>query len=55
LLSPPKISSFLAFATASFDRGVGFASCRFNCNFPPGDRRVFSPALPLEQPAETSA
>jgi len=55
LLSPPKISSFLAFATASFDRGVGFASCRFNCNFPPGDRWVFSPALPLEQPAETSA
>jgi hypothetical protein len=55
LLSPPKISSFLAFSTASFDRGVGFASCRFNCNFPPGDRRVFSPALPLEQPAETSA
>jgi hypothetical protein len=45
----------LAFATASFDRGVGFASCRFNCNFPPGDRWVFSPALPLEQPAETSA
>ena len=55
LLSPPKLSSFLPTATASFDRGVGFASCRFSCNFPPGNRQVFPPAPPLEQPAETSA
>jgi len=53
LLSPPKLSSFLPTAMASFDRGVGFATCRFNCNFPLGDRRVFPPAFPLEKPAET--
>jgi len=55
LLSPSKLSSFLPTAMASFDRGVGFAACRFSCNFPLGDRRAFPPALPLEQPAETSA